>query len=388
MNEIVSASSSVLRPVQPRVSIATRVASGADLPFLDELQKKHSKALGYFPTKQFEGYIAMGAVLVAENVSGQLSVVSGEDNGPRTTDNGPRAKPVGYVISRDRYLKRDELGVIYQLCVAPGDQRKLVGASLIKAVFERAAYGCRLFCCWCAQDLDANYFWESLGFIPIAFRGGSGKKKRVHIFWQRRIREGDTTTPWWFPSKTDQGAMREDRLVLPIPPGLRWSDEMPVLSAMSPVESSAVEGPVEQQPAAREQGATPTRRAKGPQVMSGPVKHGPRQYGSPPAVLAVAQQVAEKVAEKVKPQKKEKAKADPKLVAAARELRDRYLERVNDSPDALPAPTGRYDVSRTLPAMSAVESSPAEGSRALPAPPAQGSMQIEAPPLRPLPSAA
>ena len=34
-------------------------------------------------------------------------------------------------------LKRDELGVVYQLCVAPGVQRKLVGAALVKAAFER-----------------------------------------------------------------------------------------------------------------------------------------------------------------------------------------------------------------------------------------------------------
>ncbi|HEV2294899.1 MAG TPA: hypothetical protein VGR35_13685 [Tepidisphaeraceae bacterium] len=36
------------------------------------------------------------------------------------------------------------------------------------------------------------------------------------------------------------------------------------------------------------------------------------------------------------------------LIAAARELRDRYLERVNEQPDALIAPAGRYDVSRGL----------------------------------------
>jgi GNAT superfamily N-acetyltransferase len=87
--------------------------------------------------------------------------------------------PLGYCASRDRYLKRDELGVIYQLCVAPGVQRKLVGASLIKAVFERSAYGCRLYCCWCAQDLAANYFWESLGFVPIAFRAGRWRWRTV-----------------------------------------------------------------------------------------------------------------------------------------------------------------------------------------------------------------
>jgi GNAT superfamily N-acetyltransferase len=89
-----------------------------------------------------------------------------------------------WFISRDRYLKRDELGVIFQLCVAPGRAARLIGAALVREVFERSAYGCKLYCCWCAQDLDANYFWESLGFVPIAFRAGSDKKQRVHIFWQ------------------------------------------------------------------------------------------------------------------------------------------------------------------------------------------------------------
>src|SRR5688500_4767410 len=99
-----------------------------DLPFLDSLQKRHNKSLGYFPTKQFEGYIAMGAVLVA-------------DEGP-STSSGRSAAPVGYIISRDRYLKRDELGVIYQLCVAAGARRKLVGAALVREAFRRSAYGC------------------------------------------------------------------------------------------------------------------------------------------------------------------------------------------------------------------------------------------------------
>ena len=103
--------------------------------------------------------------------------------------------------------------------VVPGQQRGLIGATLLKAMFDRAAYGCRLFCCWCAQDIEANHFWESLGFVPLAFRAGSRQKDRVHIFWQKRIRAGDTTTPWWFPAQTTGGSIREDRLVLPIPPG-------------------------------------------------------------------------------------------------------------------------------------------------------------------------
>src|SRR5882724_11413348 len=92
------------------------------------------------------------------------------------------SRSVGYCMSQDRYFKRDEVGIVYQMNISPGAQRKLVGATLLKAVFESAPYGCKLFCCWCAQDLDANYFWESMGFIPLAFRtGASGRSARGQL---------------------------------------------------------------------------------------------------------------------------------------------------------------------------------------------------------------
>ena len=121
----------------------------------------------------------------------------------------------------------------------------MIGATLLKAVFDRAAYGCKLFCCWCAQDIAANRFWQAMGFVPLAFRTGSEKKGRVHIFWQKRIRAGDRETPWWFPSQTGGGSIREDRLVLPIPPGSHWSDAKPLVlpqSAESKVLSAEGEG--------------------------------------------------------------------------------------------------------------------------------------------------
>ena len=82
--------------------------------------------------------------------------------------------------------KRDELGVPYQLNVAPAARRHLVGAALLKAAFERSARGCRLYCCWCAQDLPAIKFREAMGLVPLAFRAASDKKRhngvaRVHI---------------------------------------------------------------------------------------------------------------------------------------------------------------------------------------------------------------
>ena len=47
------------------------------------------------------------------------------------------------------------------------------------------------------------------------------------------------------------------------------------------------------------------------------------------------------------PRKREQFKNDPKLVAAARELRDRYIEQIN-ADRLLTAAHGKYDVSRQL----------------------------------------
>ena len=42
-----------------------------------------------------------------------------------------------------------------------------------------------------------------------------------------------------------------------------------------------------------------------------------------------------------------KRKADPKLISAARELRDRWLEQVNSGANQLPA-SGKYEIGRSL----------------------------------------
>src|SRR2546430_8454206 len=94
--------------IVPRCEINIRPATMADVPFMDGLQKQHGKALGYFPTKQFEGYVEMGGVLIADERGMGLQPMLGVE------DTGCKPVPRGYIISRDRYLKRDELGVIYQ----------------------------------------------------------------------------------------------------------------------------------------------------------------------------------------------------------------------------------------------------------------------------------
>ena len=309
----------------PHCEVNIRPATMSDYAFIDGLQKASSKNVGFLRAKALQGKIAAGHVLVAwADCSPQVRPCLSEDE---DTGGSPMPLPLGYCIGNDKYMKREDVGIIYQLNVAPGARRKLIGATLIQALFERSAYGCRLFCCWCAQDIEANHFWEALGFIPLAFRAGSRGKQRVHIFWQRRIREGDCVTPWWFPSQTSAGSIGEDRLVLPIPPGVKWSDEMPVILPTTPREPRLLTaGPLP---------APKTRRAK---VVEKTLQtcHGLRLADPPKAAKAK--------------QKRQKVKNDPAHVAAARELRDRYLEQFNAGTILLTAglPGGKYDVSRAI----------------------------------------
>jgi hypothetical protein len=119
----------------------------------------------------------------------------------------------------------------------------------------------------------------------------------------------------------------DDRLVFPIPPGTHWSDVKPVIlpgSASTKHETRAVEPgqPDNPKQIQNRKSKTPNVAAMKPQPLCGGIRFAPPEPAPAPASSAAG-------AEKPRV-KREKAKADPKLVAAARELRDRYLERLND----------------------------------------------------------
>ena len=330
----------------PSVEVSIRPATLADVPFMDALQKANGKALGWFPTKQFEGYVEMGGVLVAE--------AAGER--------------VGYVISKDRYAGRDDVGAIYQLAVAADYRRALVGASLVKEAFARAAYGCRLFCCWCAQDLAANKFWESLGFVPVAFRTGSRGKKRTHILWERRVVAGDDCA-WWYPFQTKGGAIREDRLVFPIMPGTSWEEAQPAVlpeEARKPAMLESAE--VVKKVKVKKEKAAPTPFGAVPAGKMGIFVGGklryidrPRRWDEPaPAPVAPAP------VERPKREVRKALKHEKAALIFCRELRDRYLEKVNATPWVL-EPAGKYEVARALGDGSAARELPDVTRLALPA---------------------
>jgi len=334
-------------------ALSVRLATLADIPFIDSLQKMHQKMLGWTPRKTIEGKIAAGHILIADC---QLSIAN-LNSSQSEIGNRQSAIPVGYCISQDRYMGRDDCGVIYQLNVAPVEQRKLIGATLVKTIFERAAYGCRLFCCWCAQDIDANYFWESIGFVPLAFRAGNRAKARVHIFWQRRIREGDTTAPYWFPAETRGGMMNEARLVLPIPPGTSWKDAKPIVLPGGEVPRAArpcLPGKSKKKDTGGPPVAPRKKALAGPPppgkvaiVVGGKIRYIDRPSAGHTPVVSAPPPAPPASAPKPKREPRPKAKNDPKHVAAARELRDRWMEEINAG-RYLPVSNGKYEVSRAL----------------------------------------
>ena len=332
-----SVATSPLSLPAPRVALAIRPAMLDDIAFMDELQSVHVKQVGWMPTQQLEAKVGLGQVVVAE----------------------AEGSPVAYCISSDRYMKREDVGIVYQMNVAPGHQRGFIGAALLKYVFEHAAYGCRLFCCWCAQDLQgANRFWEAMGFVPLAFRAGSAKRSRVHIFWQRRVREGDVTTPWWYPSRTDSGSIREDRLVLPVPPGVHWSEvrgavlpgtempdnQAPQLKPATAQRSISSGKASKNKEASKLKGQAPKGASRG-RTLSG-WRFAPLLPAAPAAAAAVAPEAI--IEAGGLPKRSPARKNDPKLVAAARELRDRWLEEVNAG-RYLPVGRGKYEVGTLSP---------------------------------------
>jgi hypothetical protein len=350
MSDIVTTTTATgMQPLmRARVDLRIRPGTLADVAFMDSLQKQTTKQVGWMPTKALEGKIKLGQVIVAW-ASRPCASNESQDMGET-----PMLRAVGYLIGQDQYFKRDDVGIIYQMNVMPEYRRSLVAAMLLKAQFERSAYGCKLYCCWCAQDIEANKFWEAMGFVALAFRSGSEKKSRTHIFWQKRIRAGDEATPWWFPSQTSGGSIREDRIVLPIPPGTHWSDAKPMVM---PSEDCGMPNEVgglkelEGEKPARKRNTTSVSAAANP-------KSARRNPQSPPPrpVLRgfsfAAPKPAEPAAiatplEKPKRTPKPKRKNDPQLVAAARELRDRWLDEVNAG-RFLPGATARYDVTRQI----------------------------------------
>src|SRR5262249_47949372 len=172
------------------MAIYIHAAREDDLRFIDHLQKKFSFQVGFMPLVWLAGYLRSGSVLMAfEN-----------------------DQPAGYLLGKTSYNRSQQDAIIYQAAIEYDAQRSHIGTALVQHFIDVLPDRITRISLWCAQDIDANLFWEALSFTPLAYRQGSHSTQRFHIFWQRRKNLNDYHVRRNVPKTTKSGAMQCKRL--------------------------------------------------------------------------------------------------------------------------------------------------------------------------------
>jgi N-acetylglutamate synthase-like GNAT family acetyltransferase len=160
----------IAKPLPPILAVATP----ADLKFVDWLQHKFSRSLGFLPNAALEVNLAKGNVTLARE---------NEDN-------------AGYLLVRPVLSWQPKLASIVQAAVCMDAQRRHLGLALLLKIEEEArARGQLGLQANCAIGVDANEFWAAAGFKPIAHMTPATKSGREIICWRKPLQRA---LPSWF----------------------------------------------------------------------------------------------------------------------------------------------------------------------------------------------
>jgi hypothetical protein len=298
------------------------------LAWLDQMQRVHAGKLGFMWAKSIQKRIEQGQILVAADAADCQH---------------------GFLLWSEGYSGREDVTVCFQLAVAPAHFRRLIGATLVLQWLERVPHGTRLAGCWCAQDLPANNFWAACGFTALAWRTGSRGKQRPHIWWCRRVRQGDTF-PLWFPHRTQGGAIGEERLVIPIMPGQHWSDPVPTFMPSAQGETALASGlpAIEKERANRVEEAAKAKADRVQIAVAGSTgtDSGPRPVITAQGIRFIGGAMPPPRGGRSQ-QPRVKRVTDPEMRRKCRDLRDRYLEALESGQLTLPN-LGKYEVGRIV----------------------------------------
>jgi ribosomal protein S18 acetylase RimI-like enzyme len=145
-----------------------------DLRFIDSLQRKFGRSLGFLPT----------AALVANLEAGNVDLCLEND------------EAAGYLLCRPVLGWQPLMGSIVQAAVCMDAQRRHHGLALLLQVEERArARGQLALQANCAIGVEANEFWQAAGFKPIAHLTPATKSGREIICWRKPLQRA---LPKWF----------------------------------------------------------------------------------------------------------------------------------------------------------------------------------------------
>jgi GNAT superfamily N-acetyltransferase len=156
--------------------------------FIDSLQKKNSEQLSFYPKQVFEREKENGRLF--------LGLLNGE--------------PCGYI-----YVGAAGGDVkCHQVCIEYDARRKLYGAMLVTALEQYAidTYS-NSITLRCGFDLEANHFWESLGYQCIKVVDGGIRRNRKINVWRKYLKQQLFEQVWVEPveGKTNSSIWRKNK---------------------------------------------------------------------------------------------------------------------------------------------------------------------------------
>jgi len=132
------------------------------LAYVDQLQRTNANSLAFVPIRRLEKEIASGNIFL-----GLLNTM-----------------PCGYL-----YMGTQSNRVtIHQACIQYDARLCRYGAMLVVAVEDHANHrGAKLITLSCGFDLEANDFWQSLGYNCIKIRQGGVRRMRKINIWRKNL---------------------------------------------------------------------------------------------------------------------------------------------------------------------------------------------------------
>jgi hypothetical protein len=77
---------------------------------------------------------------------------------------------------------------VYQVCIQYDAQRREHGFGLVRKLIAKADQeGYEAISCYVADDIEANDFWRSCGFLCVGQRDNGNRRKRLHNHWVMRM---------------------------------------------------------------------------------------------------------------------------------------------------------------------------------------------------------
>ena len=155
--------------------------------YIDHLQKKNAEALSFYPKQVFERELEKGRLF--------LGMLNGE--------------PCGYL-----YAGAEGGDVkLHQVCIEYDARRRMYGAQLV-SVMEDYAKNSTSITLRCGFDLEANDFWQSLGYVCIANQKGGIRRNRTINIWRKWLQPDIFQSVVVSPAvgKTDASLWRKNKV--------------------------------------------------------------------------------------------------------------------------------------------------------------------------------